>query len=250
VDVDFKLATNRARLSEEDLPLRPGVASPRLHDPDAPASAAVLEPQQLVRFLERTLRATDPARFQRYETGIEQLRSILRVNLRRDLIEKIRSISVAATSASGFTFVAPLAAGSEARFRSDLDRAELFVEGVLGDVAQGTSVDARGVGAERVWIVRNRGLTLARYAVRGGMLIGSVGAPLPKPARGTRLRGVHGSLVLKGDLGRVGRLLGIVLTIPDQAFGVFSRLGDLTVGVRTDTRGVTASGRLDVGSGH
>ena len=147
LSVDFRLGTNRVKLTERDLPLVPGAASPRLHDANAPASAAVLEPRQLAHFLERMLQATDPGRFQRFETGVEQLRAILRVNLRRDLIDRITSLSLAATSATSFTFVGRLEPGTAARFRADLDRAQLFVQGVLGDVLPGASVDARGTGA-------------------------------------------------------------------------------------------------------
>jgi hypothetical protein len=252
--VSFELATKRIRLSERDLPLVPGgrsitspVTTPRLHDPAAPASIAVLEPRRLVRFLERSLQATDPARFERYQTGVEQLRAILRVDLRRDLIDRIKSLSLAARSATAFTFVGTLERGAAPGFRRDLDRARLFVEGFLNDVVPGTSVRARGTGAQRVWVVENRGLTLARYAVRGGALVGSVGSSrLPDPAGGRRPRYAVGSLVLKGDLGRIGRLLGFLFDIPDQAFGVVSRLGDLTLGVKIDTRGVLADGPLRV----
>jgi hypothetical protein len=248
VGVDFSLATNRVTLTERDLPLAPGPASPRLHDPSAPASVAILEPQQLVRFLERTLRATDPDRFQRYETGVDQLRAILRVDLHRDLTDKITSLSLAATAATAFTFEATLEPGAGPAFRRDLERARLFVEGVLNDVAPGTTVEVRGSGPQRVWVVENRGLTLGRYSVRGGKLVGSVGpARIPPPVRGRRLPGVQGSLVLRGDLGRIGRVLGALVAVPDQAFGVISRLGDLTLGVRTEPQALVARGSLRVG---
>jgi hypothetical protein len=250
VSVDFSLATNRVRLTERDLPLAPGTSSPRVHDPGAPASVAILEPQQLAGFLEQTLRATDPDRFARYQTGVDQLRAILRVDLHRDLIDKITSLSVAATAPTAFTFEATLEPGAGTAFRRDLDRAQLFVEGVVNDVAPGTSIEVRGTGPERVWVIKNRGLTLGRYSVRAGKLVGSVGpARIPPPVRGRRLPGVEGSLVLRGDLGRIGRLLGTLFAIPDQAFGVVSRLGDLTLGVRTETKGLRASGSLRIGAG-
>jgi hypothetical protein len=244
---EFVIHTNRVELSERDLPLAPGSASPRLHDPDAAASVAVRRPQQLVRFLEQTLRATDPARSQRYETGLEQLRAILRVDLHRDLIGKIASVSVAAVSATSFTFVARLAPGSATAFRTDLDRAQIFVQGVLGDAIPGITVTARGTGTQRAWIVRNGGVTVGRYAVRGSSLVGSVGsAALPSPGGGSRQRGITGSLVLEGDLGRVGNLLDFLLEVPGNAFGVVSRLGDLTMGVRTDTKRLQGSGYVRI----
>jgi hypothetical protein len=247
LSLDFRLSTRRVPLSEGDLPLAPGAASPRIHDPDAAASVAVLEPQQLVSFLEKTLRATDSTRFQRYETGIEQLRAILRIDLRRDLVDKIESLSVAARSATSLTFVASLAPGSAAGFRKDLDRAELFVQGVIGDAIPNTSVTARGFGAQRVWIVKNGDLAIARYAVRGEALIGSVGpGPLPRPSGGRRLRGVTGSLAIKGDLGRIGRLLDFVFQVPNDVFSVVSKLGDLTLGVRTDSEQLRGRGWIRV----
>jgi hypothetical protein len=247
IGVGFDLSTNRVRLSVRDLPLPPGAASPRLHDPGATAAVAILQPPRLVRFLEQTLRATDPARFARYETGIEQLRSIFGVDLRRDLLDKLKSLSLAASSATAFTFEGALERGTGAAFARNLDRAQPFVEGFLNDSLPGTSVSAQGSGGRRFWQVKNRGLVLARYGVRGDALVGSVGlAGLPRPVRGTRVKDAKGSLVLKGDLARIGRLVAFVLDIPKQALGVVSRLGDLTLGIRTGLQGMRATGRIGV----
>jgi hypothetical protein len=242
--VAFELATDGARLSEDDLPLKPGAVAPRLHDPNAPAAVAVLEPARLLRFIEQVLRATDASRFDRYENGIEQLRAIFGVDFRRDLVDKLTSLSIAVASPTAVTFEAPLRRGSAADFARDLDRARPFVEGVLNDTLPGTSVQTRA-GGRPTWLVKNGGVVLARYGVRDGVLVGSVGlARLPRPVRGERLRGLGGSLVMRGDIARIGRLAGFLLEIPTGTFGVIRGLGDLEIGVRTGLHGMTAKGRI------
>jgi hypothetical protein len=250
IDVDFRLATTRSPLTADDLPLATGPASPRLHDPAAPAAVAVRDPRQLVGFLEETLRATDPARFERYQAGREGLRSILGVDLRADLLDRIESLSIAASSPTALTFQATLEPGSASDFARDLDRATPFVEGLVNDSLVGTRIESRGTGESRVWLVRNRGVTIARYAVRGDTLVGAVGlSELPDPTRGVRLRGVRGSLVLKGDVDRIGGLARLVLEVPRRTFGIVSSLGELSLGVRTSTEAMTGNGQIAVGAG-
>jgi hypothetical protein len=91
---------------------------------------------------------------------------------------------------------------------------------------------------------------LARYAVRGDFLVGSLGpGALPRPGAGRRLPNANGSLALRGDLGRIGGFLGLALDFPEQTLDVVSGLGELTLSVRTETSGVIGRGRLEIGSG-
>jgi hypothetical protein len=245
IGVHFELVTDRVRLSERDLPLRPGAASPRLHDPAAAAAVAVLEPRRLVRVLEQTLHATDASRFDRYQAGIEQLRAIFGVDVRRDLLEKLTSLSIAVSSATAVTFEASLKPGTGPSFLRDLEKARPFVEGVLNDSLPGTSVEAESSGNRGTWVVRNRGVVLGRYGMRNGTLVGSVGlSALPRPVAGKRLQGVNGSLVLRGDIARIGRLVGFLLEVPERTFSVITGLGDLEIGIRTTTHGLSATGRI------
>jgi hypothetical protein len=248
IEIDFELRTDRLRLSDEQLPLAPGTAAPRLHDRGAAAALALREPERLVRFAERTLAVTDPGRFARYEAGVTQLRSVFGVNVHRDLLARIETLSVASLSATSATFVGTLEPGSGRAFARALDRALPFVQGVLGEFAPGTTIEARGGGARRAWFVKNRGLVIARYAVRRGTLVGSVGfAGLPAPVQGRRLSGASGSLSIRGDPRRIAALVDLLPAIPREALEVFSGLRDLTLSFRTETRALTAKGRIAVG---
>jgi hypothetical protein len=57
---------------------------------------------------------------------------------------------------------------------------------------------------------------------------------------------VTGSLAIKGDLGRIGRLLDFVFQVPNDVFSVVSKLGDLTLGVRTDSEQLRGRGWIRV----
>jgi hypothetical protein len=248
IGIDFELRTDRVRLSDDQLPLAPGNAAPRLHDPRAPAALALREPERLVRFVERTLKVTDPGRFARYEAGVMQLRSVFGVDLHRDLLARITNLSVAALSATSTTFEGTLEPGSGRDFARALDKALPLIQGVVGDLVPGTTIEARGGGAKRVWFVKNRGLTVARYAVRRETLVGSVGfADLPAPVAGKRLAGARGSLSVRGDPRRIAALVDLLPGIPEEAVEIFSGLRDLTLSFRIETRALTARGRVEVG---
>jgi hypothetical protein len=248
--VRFRLRTDRRPLTQLDLPLAPGEASPRFQDLSGPAAIALLEPDRFVRFVERVVAVTNPDAYSNFRISVEQLRTLFGVSLHRDLIERIASLSIAIRSTSSLTFVARLRRGSQAAVARTLKKAEPALRLGIGDVLPGTTFSARGSGPSRLWLIRRGGLPLASYALRGGALVGAVGSDrLPRPVGGSKLPGVRGSLALEGDLGRIGRLLGTLLGFPARTLAVVSGLGALELGVRTDTSGLSGAGRLRVSSG-
>jgi hypothetical protein len=242
----IRLATDRVPLTEAQLPLAPGAAAPRLHDPDAPASVAVREPDRLARFAERVAAVTDPDGYESYRAGVSGLRELFGVDLHRDLLAKIESLSIALPPAA-VTLQAPLRPGERRDVARALERATPGLEIGLNELLPGTTLDGRESREPRSYELRRGGLRLARFAVRGESLVGSVGlAKLPTPVRGTRPHGAAGSLVLEGDLRRIGSLAGPLLALPEEAVDVLSRLGDVTLAVRAERSGLRGSGRLRV----
>jgi hypothetical protein len=244
--VEFRLRSDRAPLSQQDLPLAPGAAAPIVHDSEAAATVAVLEPDRLARFLERSVSVTDPDSYGRYASAVGQLRGLFGIDIHRDLLQKAESVSVALASRRALDFEARLRKGAGAEVKRTLTRAGPAIGFALGDLLGGGTLVQRRWG----WEVRRGRLVVARYAVRGDSLVGSLGrAELPRARGGRRLPNANGSLALRGDLSRIGAFLGLALDFPEQTLDVVSGLGDLTLSVRTETSGVSARGRLEVAPG-
>jgi Protein of unknown function (DUF3352) len=250
VRIAFRVETDRRRLSEDDLPLPPGPESPRLHDLDAAASLGVLEPDRLARFIEDVVEVVEPEQFAPFEAAIDQLRSAFGVDLHRDLLAKVRSLSLALAAGTAASFQARLERGTGRQVARALSRARPFVEEVLRDLVPGVTVTAQGTGAQRLYVVRQGPLPLARYGVRDDALVGSVGlADLPPPTTGRKVKGAKGALVVKADPGRLTALIP-----SDGIFGdsilrgtldLLSQLGELTLSIRAETGYLSGRARLE-----
>jgi len=246
VAVEFRLRTDRAPLSDRDLPLAPGPAAPAVHELEAAATVAVREPDRLARFLERSISVTDPDSYARYATAVGQLRTLFGIDVHRDLLMQADSVSLALASGAALSFEARLRKGAGADVERTLTRAQPALEFAFGDLLRGTSLVKR----RSAWVVQRGRTVLARYAVRGDSLVGSLGlATLPQAGGGRRLPNANGSLALRGNLRRIGGFLGLALDFPRQVLDVVSGLGDLTLSVRTETSGLVARGRLELGRG-
>jgi hypothetical protein len=244
VAVEFHLRTDRAPLSTSDLPLEPGRAAPVLHDSRAAATVAVLEPDRLARFLERSSSVTDPDSYSRYAAAVGQLRGLFGIDVHKDVLEQMKSISVAFASPTAISFQANLRRGAGPELKRTLTRAQPALELGFEDLLRGTSL----VNRDSTWQVRRGRLVLAQYAVRDGSLVGSLGlGTLPRAGGGRRLPNANGSLALRGDLRRIGGFLGLAFDFPSQALDVVSGLGDLALSVRTETSGLVGRGRLEIG---
>src|SRR5439155_5364148 len=58
VSVRFRVSSDREKLSDADLPIPPGPASPLLHNPAAATAVGVLEPGRLARVMDAALPVT------------------------------------------------------------------------------------------------------------------------------------------------------------------------------------------------
>ncbi len=245
--IEFSLHSNRAALSDDDLPLEPGPRSPRLHDPNARAAVALLAPDRLARFLERVLGVTDPDAYSQYRSAANQLRSFFGIDVHDDLLAQVTNLSVAFPSAVALTLEGRIRSGQAAEVERVLGRAQPAFDIGIGDIVPGTSVQPSGFGPGRYWRVQRGRLVLVRYAVRGGSIVASAGlSGLPRPTPGRRVRGSVGSLVFRGDAHRLAELAKLVLPGPDRLLSLLSQLGRVILSVRTEATGLTARGRLDL----
>jgi hypothetical protein len=246
--IDLRLQTNRARLSKDDLPIAAGRATPLLHDLTSAAAIGVRHPDQLARFVERTLELTAPDQSARYTAAVGQLRTFFGVDLHRDLLSKISNLSVALGPGTAITFEGKLVPGSAGGVVRALERSELFIQGVVREILPGARVERRGDGP--VWVITRSGLVVGRYAVKNNVLVGSIGfGGLPDVVQGKRLPGAIGALSLRSDSRRTGQLIAFVPGVPKEAADILSRLGQFSLNVRADTSGVTVRARVRVGQG-
>jgi hypothetical protein len=243
VRLQFDLRTDRAPLTVGELPLAPGTRSPPVHDSGAAAAFASLDPDRLARFIERTVEVTNPDAYANYATGIDQLSSLFAVDVHYDIFRKLKSISVAFASPAALRFVAPLETGAETQVLTSLRRAAPAIQFALPNFLPGAKLVPRG-DPPNEWSLRRGKIVAGRYAVENGALVGSIGLDgLPK-VNGHRVRGVSGSLVAVGDLRQLGRIAGLVFNLPAQALAPVLELGDVVLGVRSDTEALTGNGYL------
>jgi hypothetical protein len=247
--IELRVRSDRAPLEPRDLPIAPGATPPRVHDPGAATIIGVRRPDQGLRFLEPVLGAVDPERFGRYRAGVTALNSLLGIDLHRDLLARVANLSIAASSPRKFEFVATLERGAGERFTLSLDAARPFIAGVVQEFLPRVTIDTEDFGAAPTWVVKSAGLPVARYGVRGDALVGSTGiGGLPAPRRG-RLARTEGALSVEANPVRIASLLGPLgalfgRAVLGEAIGLLSGLGDLTLGVRAETRELRASGRI------
>jgi hypothetical protein len=245
VRLDLELRTDRVPLTVGNLPLAPGTRSPPVHANGAAAAFAALDPDRLARFIERTVEVTNPEAYGRYASGIDQLSALFAVDVHYDIFRKLRSISVAFSSPAALRFVAPIEAGSEAQVVTSLRRAAPAIDYALPDYVPGAKLVPVGSPASE-WELRRGKIVIARIAVKDGALIGSIGlGGLPRVS-GHKVPGVDGSLVAVGDLRQLGRIVGLVFNLPAQALEPVLELGDVRLGVVSDTEALHGSGYLEL----
>jgi hypothetical protein len=252
VTAAIRVDSSRKRLTKRDLPLAPGARSPLLHETGAAALAlGVLEPDRLVRLLEPVLEITSPDDYADYKSALATLRTGYGIDIHRDLLARMKSLSVAVWSATALSFKADLEPGAGRQVGKVLARAAPFIEDTLRERKLAGAVRSQGGGGGRRWILKRGPITVGQYGVRGDTLVGAFGfATLPGTGPGRRLPGANGSLSLRAHVGRITGILNpgkLPIDIPiTEALAILSQLGNLTLSVRTETTGVTARARVEV----
>lgn len=251
--IDFDLKTQDG-LTDADLPLAPGAASPGVIEQPGEINLGLRDPSQIVRFAESAAQAVSPASFGQYTQAKAQIEKGLGISIDDDLIAQLKgdvSVNVAVNGTFGV--------------RAELKDPAAF-KATLAKLADVLPKFAEGAGAGAVGLAKPKGnqqfYALAQpdgdNIVFG--VVGDVFVLANDPARAGRLAtatpeqvpGAKGSLVMKADgrelanqlIGQLGEDM-----VPGGAVGgrLFTGpLGDLTGSVETSTGGMRGSFKLAV----
>ncbi|MDQ4048936.1 MAG: DUF3352 domain-containing protein, partial [Actinomycetota bacterium] len=130
-NVDFRLNTEAADLTEEDLPFASGSDAPSVIDRAGEIAAAVKDPAQIVDFAERAAQATDPAGFGDFETLKRAVEKELDIDIERDVLKQLEG-EVAVTFAVNGNY----GVRAELKDPDEFDRTLAKVGKVLPKVAE------------------------------------------------------------------------------------------------------------------
>lgn len=220
--IDYRLGTDRRKLTAADVPLAPGDQTPTLHT-GAPVVLGVRDLRHVATFAEHAIQATDPST----ATQIEQGRAFLRtfgVDLDRDVLGQLTGGSSVGTDGRAVVVVADLA--DAAAMTRTLLKLQPFVPMLFG--SSGTSgARVKRTGPSQ-WTITRRGRFFASYGVAAGKLLvgnlpfsavrrAAVGSPKPPP-------GSKGSAVVTLAPTAIARLAAR-RGAPSEALSFLSRLG-------------------------
>jgi hypothetical protein len=242
---EFNLSSDGDELSDEDLPLAAGDASPAVVERAGEVSIGIRDPGQVVRFAEAAARAIDPRGFGQYDQAKQQIAARMRVDVDRDVIAQFDGDMSATVAVNG-----------EFGVRAELKDPAAF-ERTLERVADALPAFARGAGMADVQLAKPRGGS-PFYALANGegdsVVFGVVDdvfvlANEPRRAgtlarqRTSKVEGAEGSMAVTADAEQVAtRILGQIQGLGlGQQLGsrLFTApLGQLSGSVRTETDGM------------
>jgi hypothetical protein len=247
IDSESVLETKNEDLSSDDLPLPEGNATFEVPSKTTLAAIGLTEPDHIFKFAENAAKQANPQGFQQYEAGLSQVKSASGVDLHTDLVSEIEQISVA------------LVGGRQAEFRAKLKDADAFkqafrkIQGLLsqGLAGQGLTLAVKGSGDNATYVLRQRsGKEVARFAIRGDSVVGSVGprGDLPSPTAGSPIPGVSGALAFVIDYGNLVKLRSVRGQIDEPlAAEALGSLGPSVSGVTETTDRLTIKSKTTLG---
>jgi hypothetical protein len=251
VTFDYKLNTEPAGLTAEDLPFAAGGQTPPVLRPDAKApevAAGIRDPAQIVEFAQRAGQAINPTGYALFERNKERVNRRLDLDLDRDLIGQFGG-NLALTADPDGDF----------GLRADLQSAREF-ERTLRKVSTVIPSFAEGAGLGRVSVERpRRGEDFYTLAAEGGQtavfgVVGDVfvaandarrasqlasGSPAPlEGATGSVVSVTNAEELADAIIGREGGLEAIGAAL------FTGPLGDLTTSLQIGTAGLRGQTRL------
>ena len=248
VRTEFTQKTDRRPLTPAELPLHAGATAPKLHAPAEPTVLGLVDPDQTARFFEQLARLADPQGYREYQAGLGEIKGALGIDLHKDVLARIEDLSLAFGQGREASFVARL---SEAKQPGDLPRLltrlQPFISGVLEEQADGARLVVPKSGSD-VWTVQRDGREIARFAIRGNAVIGTVeGTQLPSPGAGRPAPG-EGAFYLKTD----GRHLADLFRSDRDTFdaddiAAAADLNEAQLWLRADVAELTGVATVDLG---
>jgi hypothetical protein len=247
LDAETVLETDNQDLGEDDLPLTSESVSLTLPAEDPIMGAALADPDQLVKFTLETAKQANPQAAGQIDQGLGQLKSAAGVDLHKDLIGPMQQVAVALSGKNQYEFRIELADGEQ--FRDAFNKAQTFLQGPLSN--ENLSLSIEGSGDNATYVVSQESEEVARFAIKGNTLIGSVGpvGDLPSPSSNEPIEGT-GALAFESDLTRLAAVVPKE-SIDDAddrlALEIFRSLGTTTHVVSETTDQLTIKSKLNVG---
>jgi hypothetical protein len=139
VAIDVDVNTDPEGLTEADLPLAAGAASPQVLDRDGDVNLALRDPSQLLEFAQATAKAVDPNGFSSFESGKKQIERRLGIDIDRDVVDQLDGDLQVSVGLDG-KFGARAALKDPAEFEQTLTK----LEDILPSIAEGAAGEKVG----------------------------------------------------------------------------------------------------------
>jgi hypothetical protein len=148
VQIDVDVNTDAEDLTDADLPMAAGSASPQAMDREGAINLALREPNQVLEFAQATLKAVSPNDFSSFEQGREQVEKRLGLDLQKDVIDQLDGDLAVSIDLDG-KFGARAQLKDPAEFEKTLTK----LERILPDIAGGAAGIAKPNGGEDFYAV-------------------------------------------------------------------------------------------------
>jgi len=255
LSVDFRLATEKEELSEDDLPLDPGPESPAvLGGEDGRIGAGLRDPEQVFSFFENAAQAADPSGFNDYSSGKETLEKQLDVDVEEDILAQMDEVATRFSLDGKFALRAPVK--DAAQFTRTLNRLGKALPDILERSTGGRVGYQPATKRNDFYALSLPGGRSIVYGVFDGAFVISndtaEAGTLSVSAKTAAVEGAEGAVAIKADAQEVAnaaaRQYGGQLGIPGGGAGASlftGPLGDLTGAISAEPE--ATSGRIALG---
>lgn len=246
-DVDFRLGT-AGGLSDADLPIAAGAASPSLTDRAGEIGLGIRDPGQILKFGEDAGQAVDPSGFGDYLAGKRTVERRLGVSIDKDLLGGLKGDLSVTASVDG-KFGARAEVKDPAAFKRTLAKLGKVIPSVARSVAGGPVGYAKPKKGQDFYALATPGGQSVVYGVVNGVFV--IANDAKRAGQLTKesvksVPGAQGSIVLNADAEKLviqalassgiqGGLGGALFAGP---------LGELTGSVKADPDGLTGNFKL------
>ncbi len=250
VKIDVDVNTDSEDLTDADLPIAAGAASPKVMDREGAVNLALREPSQVLEFAQATLKAVDPDESANFEQVRDSLKSQLKIDLQADVIDQLDGDLAVSIDLDG-----KFGARAELKDPAEVRQTVAKLGKALSGIVQGAAGEKVGVakpkGGEDFYAVATASGGQIVFGVVDDFLVVSNSAAIAGTlanAETDTVDGAKGALVLSGDAQKLGQTAlkeaaGKDLGVGQQLVGAIGTrpLDDLTGGFEITTDGLSGS---------
>lgn len=249
VKIDVDVNTDSEDLTDADLPMAAGSASPQPMDRDGEINLALRGPNQVLEFAQATLKAVDPDEFASFEQGRATIENELDIDLQTDLIDQLDGDLAVSIDLDG-----KFGARAQLKDPAQLEQTLTKLEKVLPNIAGGAAGEKVGVAkpnGEDFYAVATSGGEQVVFGVVDDFFVISNSAAIAgtlATAETDAVDGAQGALVLSTDAQKLGQAAlkeaaGRDLGLGEQITGAIGTrpLDDLAGSFEVTTDGLSGS---------